>query len=81
MDHLAGVLGGILEEMCELIPGFCLGFPNNIVNTNVHGVSSGRDLAGVALSQSPVQVVGKAVFTEVVQSFVIDLKGRNVGCA
>lgn len=47
--------------------------------TYVHGVSSGRDLAGVALGQSPVQVVGKAVLAEVGQSILIDLKGGNVG--
>lgn len=48
--------------------------------TYVHGISSGGDLAGVAFSQSPVQVVREAVFAEVVQGLVINLKGRDVGC-
>lgn len=47
--------------------------------TYVHGVSTGRDLAGVTLSQSPVDGVGKSVLAEVGDELLIDLKGGEVG--
>jgi hypothetical protein len=50
-----------------------------VIKTYVHSVSSGRLLAGVALSQSPVEGVGKAVLAEVGKSVILNLKGRNVG--
>lgn len=46
----------------------------------LHGVSSGRLLAGVALGKSPVEGVGKAVLAQVAKGLVLDLKGRQVGC-
>lgn len=47
--------------------------------TYVHGVATGRDLAGVTLSQSPVDGVGKSVLAEVGDELLVDLKGGEVG--
>lgn len=50
-----------------------------LIETYVHSVSSGRLLAGVTLSQGPVEGVGKAVLAEVAESIVLNLEGRDVG--
>jgi uncharacterized protein (DUF697 family) len=47
--------------------------------TYVHGVSSGRLLAGVALGESPVEGVGEAVLAEVAEGIVLNLEGGDVG--
>lgn len=47
--------------------------------TYVHGVSSGRLLAGVALGESPVEGVGEAVLAEVGEGIVLNLEGGDVG--
>lgn len=47
--------------------------------TYIHGISAGRLLAGVALGQSPVQGVGKAVLAHVREDLVINLESREVG--
>jgi hypothetical protein len=51
-----------------------------VVKAHLHGVSSGRLLAGVALGKSPVEGVGQAVLAQVAKGLVLDLKGREVGC-
>lgn len=47
--------------------------------THIHSVSTGRDLAGVALSQSPVERVGKGIFPQVGEKLLVNLEGREVG--
>lgn len=47
--------------------------------THIHGVAAGRDLAGVALGQSPVEGVGKGVLAEVGQYLLLDLESGEVG--
>jgi len=76
-NHLASVLGGILRDFVSTVPDFT---KRRRRITHVHGVSSGRLLAGVALGKSPVQGVGQAVLAEVGQDLVIDLERRDVGC-
>ena len=39
-----------------------------------------RNFTGVSFGHSPVEVVGKRVFTEAGQSLVAELEGRDVGC-
>jgi hypothetical protein len=46
--------------------------------THIHGVTAGRDLAGVALGQSPVEGVGQGVLAEVGEDLLIDLEGGKV---
>lgn len=55
VDHLAGVLGGI-----------------------VHSVATGRLLAGVALSQTPEDGVGKGVLLQVGEDLLVSLEGGEV---
>jgi hypothetical protein len=50
----------------------------NVV-THVHGVAAGRDLAGVALGESPVEGVGKGVLAEVGEHLLLDLESGEVG--
>jgi hypothetical protein len=45
----------------------------------VHGVSAGRLLAGVTLSESPEEGVGKAVLAEVAENLLINLEGGEIG--
>jgi hypothetical protein len=47
--------------------------------THVHGVATGRDLASVALGQSPVEGVGQGVLAEVGEKLLIDLESGKVG--
>jgi len=47
--------------------------------THIHGVAAGRDLAGVALGQSPVEGVGKGVLAEVGQHLLLNLESGEVG--
>lgn len=47
--------------------------------THVHSVATGRNLAGVALGQSPVEGVGKGVLAEVGKQLLVDLEGGEVG--
>lgn len=47
--------------------------------TYVHGIATGRLLASVAFSKSPVKGVGEGVLLEVGQLGVIDLEGSEVG--
>lgn len=49
------------------------------VKTYVHGIATGRLLAGVALGKSPIQGVGKAVLAEVGEDVVVSLESGNVG--
>jgi hypothetical protein len=48
-------------------------------NTYVHSIATGRLLASVTLSKSPVQGVGESVLLEVGQLGIIDLEGGEVG--
>lgn len=46
--------------------------------TYVHSVSASRLLAGVTLSKTPVDGVGKSVFLQVGQELLVDLESREV---
>jgi hypothetical protein len=46
---------------------------------NIRAVKAYRNLAGVALSHGPEEVVGKSVLTEKSKSLIVDLVGRDVG--
>ena len=48
-------------------------------DTHLHGVATGRDLAGVALAQRPVDGVGQGVFPQVGESLLLDLELEEVG--
>ncbi len=45
----------------------------------IHGVATGRLLAGVALGKSPVEGVGESIFPEVGEELLVDLEGSEVG--
>lgn len=47
--------------------------------THVHGVATGRDLAGVTLAESPVEGVGEGVLAEVAKNLLINLESGEVG--
>lgn len=47
--------------------------------TYIHSIPTGRNLAGVALGQSPVDGVGQGVFPEVREKLLVDLESREVG--
>jgi hypothetical protein len=49
------------------------------VSTYVHGISAGRLLAGVTLSESPEEGVGKAVLAEVAENLLINLESGEIG--
>lgn len=53
---------------------------HRFVSTHVHGISAGRLLAGVTLSQTPVDSVGERVFPEVGQELLINLESGEVFC-
>lgn len=46
--------------------------------TYVHSAAAGRDLAGVALGQSPEKGVGQSVLAEVGDLVLISLEGKEV---
>lgn len=45
----------------------------------VHSIPAGGNLAGVALRQSPVKRVGKGVFPQIGEKFLVNLESREVG--
>ena len=47
--------------------------------THVHGVATGRDLAGVTLAESVVEGVGESVLAEVGKDLLINLESGEVG--
>ena len=47
--------------------------------THVHGVATGRDLAGVTLAESVVEGVGEGVLAEVGKDLLINLESGEVG--
>ena len=47
--------------------------------THVHGVATGRNLAGVTLAESPVEGVGEGVLAEVAKNLLINLESGEVG--
>lgn len=47
--------------------------------THVHGVATGRNLAGVTLAESPVEGVGEGVLAEVAKDLFINLESGEVG--
>jgi hypothetical protein len=49
--------------------------------TYVHGIATSGLFTSVALGKSPVEGVGKSVFTQVREHFLVDLKSREVGCS
>jgi hypothetical protein len=49
--------------------------------TYIHSVSASRLLASVAFSQRPVEGVGETVLAQVGKDGLVNLEGRNVGCA
>lgn len=75
LDHVSGVLGGVLRDsgsaMWETRKG--------AGKTHIHGVAAGRDLAGVTLAQGPEDGVGKGVFAEVGKDTLLGLEGSKVG--
>ena len=75
-NHLTSILGSILKRY---LLAAIIEVSNRRVITHVHSVSAGRHLASVTLGKGPVEGVGKAVFAEVGQSLLLDLKSREVG--
>jgi hypothetical protein len=67
-------LSGSVEQNLVLVDHLA-----GVLGSIVHGVSSGRDLTGVALSKSPEEGVGKTVFAEVAENGVFNLESREVG--
>jgi len=47
----------------------------------VHGVTTSRLFAGVALGKSPEERVSESVLAEVADDFVVNLESGEVGCA
>ncbi len=89
VDHLTGVLGGVLEAGRQLIwrerkggRGGGRGEGNKInmaSATHIHGLLAGGDLAGVPLGQGPVEGVGEGVLAQVGEELLVDLEGGEVG--
>lgn len=50
-----------------------------VLGSIVHSVSSGRNLSGVALSQTPENVVGKRELSEVTDDLIFNLERRKLG--
>jgi len=50
-----------------------------VIGGVLHGVTTSRDLAGVALGHGPEDVVGKGVLAESGQSLIVNLESGDVG--
>lgn len=79
--YLLIISPAFLEAFCVTRVSFHSVFSSGSVlsETYIHSIPAGRDLAGVALAQSPVERVGKSVFTEVAEELLIDLESGEVG--
>lgn len=47
--------------------------------THIHGITTSRDLAGVAFGESPEEGVGQSIFAEVGEGLVLELESSEVG--
>jgi hypothetical protein len=76
LDQLSGndSLSGTVEKNLVLVDHL-----TSVLGGVIHSVSSGRLLAGVTLSKSPVERVGKAVLAEAAKNLVVDLESGEVG--
>jgi hypothetical protein len=78
LDQLAsndGLAGSVVENLV------LADHLTSVLGSVIHSVSASRLLAGVAFGQSPVEGVGETVLAQVSQDGIVNLKGRNVGCA
>lgn len=81
VDHIAGVLGGVLYKIWVLAFWIehIIYFPNKTRITHVHSLLTSGDLAGMTLRQGPEEGVGQGVLAQVGEELLVDLEGGVVG--
>lgn len=76
-DHVAGVLGGVLNITVSQLPS--ISPIQSDRSTYVHGISPRRLLASMALSKSPEEGVGESIFAQVTEHLVVNFESSVVG--